>query len=73
MCRGDQGFLNSFFPTFAAAPMFDPETTAVASAGEPSFLHRLPTAYVPFLAVHLNLHAAKQLLTTKVLQSLFDL
>ncbi|KAK9813431.1 hypothetical protein WJX73_008648 [Symbiochloris irregularis] len=41
---GDQGFLNSFFPAFAAAPMFDPETTAASAIGEPSSLHRLPTA-----------------------------
>ena len=48
-CRGYQGFLNTYFPDFAAAPMFDPESAQASLGGSPESLWRLPTVCVLLL------------------------
>ncbi len=42
-CRGDQGFLNSYFEGFASAPVFDPGLDE-ASTAQLKYM-RLPTRY----------------------------
>ena len=50
-CRGDQGFLNSYFYGFAEAPMFDPRRD-YGGGSAPSVL-RLPTRYNADLGLYI--------------------